>query len=237
MLFEIKDLEVYYGGTAAVRGICLAVDEGEVVGLIGPNGAGKTTTLRAVVGLVRPKSGSIMFEGRSIIGNAPELIVRRGIALVPEGRRVLSTLTVEENLKLGMSIRDEAASHEEMEVLFERFPVLAARLHNPAGKLSGGEQQQLVIARALVSRPKLLLLDEPSLGLAPILVDMVFEILNELREEGVTMLVVEQNARRMVVFSDRTYVLSNGRVVLSGTRNQLLELGQENLERAYMGEL
>jgi branched-chain amino acid transport system ATP-binding protein len=233
-MLRVDDLRVHYGRITALRGVSFHVDEGEVVGMIGPNGAGKTTTLSTIVGFVAPAGGSVELEGRSIVGDAPERIVRRGITLVPEGRRIFSTLTIEENLLMGATIRRREAGPD-IERLLERFPVLEKYFRQAAGKLSGGEQQQLAIARALLSRPKLLLLDEPSLGLSPLMVDLVFEVLDGLRQEGVTILLVEQNARRTLEFADRTYVLRNGVIELEGTRASLRELEQGEMEAAFLG--
>jgi branched-chain amino acid transport system ATP-binding protein len=209
-MLELDRLEVRYGGVPAVRDLTLRVDRGEIVGLIGPNGAGKSTTLHAIMGVVRPAGGDIRLAGRSLRGRAPEQIARAGIALVPEGRRIYPQFTVEENLRLGLaSGRSGSAGLEEVR---ELFPVLREFARRRAGALSGGQQQQLAIARALASRPDVLLLDEPSLGLAPSLVDAVFDAVERIRERGVTTLVVEQRAQRTVAASDRTYVLSNGAV-------------------------
>ena len=202
--------------------------------MIGPNGAGKTTTLSAIFGLMRPSKGAISYEGHSLLGLTPERIVRRGIALVPEGRHIFATLTVRENLQLGGTpYRDAPSLAAALEAAHSRFPILAEYADTPAGRLSGGEQQQLAIARALVSRPRLLILDEPSLGLAPIVVDTVFDVLEELRRDGVTILLVEQNAMRAVEFADRAYVLRAGRPALAGSRDELLKM--EGFEQAYLG--
>jgi branched-chain amino acid transport system ATP-binding protein len=233
-LLRVDDLVVQYGRTPALRGITLEVNEGEVVGLIGPNGAGKTTTLSAIFGLVSPVRGSIVFDGRSLLGRAPEAIVQQGVALVPEGRHIFATLTVAENLQLGAAPRrDKSRFKEELERIFERFPILKTYYSGPAGLLSGGEQQQLAIARALLSQPRLLLLDEPSLGLAPLIIDLVFDTIAELREEGVTVLLVEQNAARTVEFADRTYLLRTGSMSLHGTRDELH--GKVDFAHAYLG--
>jgi branched-chain amino acid transport system ATP-binding protein len=223
-MLAIEGLEVRYGGVAAVQGVSLEVRQGEVVGIVGPNGAGKTTTLSAILGLVTPSAGSIVFDGRSLVGKAPEDVAREGLALVPEGRRIFGTLTVGENLQLGSTVlARDADTKDDLDRVLDRFPALRASYSTPADKLSGGQQQQLAIARALLSRPRLLLLDEPSLGLAPQMIDEVFDILAELRDSGSTMLLVEQNALRTVEFADRCYVLRTGVVTLSGTRKELLE--------------
>jgi branched-chain amino acid transport system ATP-binding protein len=209
-LLELDRLDVAYDGVLAVRGLSLTVGRGEIVGLIGPNGAGKSTTLHAIMGLVRPAGGDVRLGGRSIRNLAPERIARAGIALVPEGRRIYPHLTVEENLKLGLAARRGRGGAEVLESLRELFPVLGRYRRHPGGVLSGGEQQQLAIARALAAEPDLLLLDEPSLGLAPTVVEAVFERLAEIRGRGVTTLLVEQRAQRAVAFADRTYALANG---------------------------
>jgi branched-chain amino acid transport system ATP-binding protein len=232
-MLQIEQLTVHYGPLAAVRDVSLQVRAGEIVGLIGPNGAGKSTTLMTVVGVLKPAAGSISLEGRSIVGNAPERIARLGVALVPEGRRIFATLTVEENLQLGATPRrDREAVAGALERIYERFPVLRQYRSSPAGRLSGGEQQQLAIGRALLASPRLLLLDEPSLGLAPLVVDLVFDVLRGLREEGITILLVEQNAKRTVELADRTYVLRSGTVELEGTRDELL---RSDVEAVYLG--
>ena len=210
---EVVGLEVRYGTVPAVRGLDLGIGQGEIVGLIGPNGAGKSTTLHAIMGAARPAAGDIRLAGVSIRGRTPEQVVRAGIALVPEGRRIFAELTVEENLRLGLSgRRSRAGAQEAVESVFELFPVVRESRRRQAGLLSGGQQQQLAIGRALVADPDVLLLDEPSLGLAPTVVDTVFEALRAIRERGVTVLLVEQRAQRTVAFADRTYVMSNGEV-------------------------
>ena len=233
-MLEIADLRVNYGRVPALHGISLHVDEGEAVAMIGPNGAGKTTTLSAIFGLVAPAGGTILFEGEPLSGATPEKILRRGLALVPEGRHIFGTLTVAENLQLGTTARkDRAEAAGDLKSVLERFPALESYYGRTAGTLSGGEQQQLAIARALLSRPRLLLLDEPSLGLAPVVIDVVFDALEELRKEGVTILLVEQNAARAVEFADRAYILRTGRVAHSGTRDELLRM--QDFETAYLG--
>jgi branched-chain amino acid transport system ATP-binding protein len=234
-LLRLDDLRVHYGRVAAVQGLSLEVNEGELVGLVGHNGAGKTTTLMTIAGVLRPTSGDISFRGRSLVGLAPDAIVRMGISLVPEGRRIFSRLTVGENLRIGTSARrDRKAASDDIDRIAERFPILGQFENRPAAMLSGGEQQQLAIARALLARPRLLLLDEPTLGLAPRIVDTVFEILAELRDEGVTMLLVEQNAARTIEVADRTYVLrSGGRLEFQGTAEELGRVA--DFEAAYLG--
>ena len=225
---------MHYGRAPALQGLSFEIGLGEAVALIGPNGAGKTTCLSAIFGLQRPSSGTITYEGASIVGQTPERIVRKGLALVPEGRRIFATLTVAENLQIGGTpCRDSKQLARDVATVQERFPILAELAETPAGRLSGGEQQQLAIARALLSRPRLLLLDEPSLGLAPIVVDTLFDALAELREDGVTILLVEQNAMRAIDFADRSYVLRAGRLTVAGTRDELLAM--EGFERAYLG--
>src|SRR5438552_1968549 len=212
-MLELDGLEVRYGSVPAVRKLTLDVQRGEIVGLIGPNGAGKSTTLHAIMGLVPVHGGEIRLGGKSIRGRSPESVARTGIALVPEGRRIYANLTVAENLRLGFAARrsrHRAHRKEDVAWLHDLFPVVKEFADRPAGTLSGGQQQQLAIARAFVARPDLLLLDEPSLGLAPQLVGVVFEVLAEIRKRGVTVLLVEQRAQRTVAFADRTYVLSNG---------------------------
>jgi len=231
-VLEISDLWVRFGAVGAIQGVSLHVDEGEIVAVVGPNGAGKTTTLSAVFGLVRPSAGTITFESSSLLGQPPEAIVRRGLALVPEGRHIFSSLSVGENLRLGAIFRRGSIDAELQEAL-DRFPILRKLYDSPAATLSGGEQQQLAIARALLSKPRLLLLDEPSLGLAPLVVDQVFDVLAELREQGVTVLLVEQNAARAVALADRTYVLRNGVVAVSGRREELL--ATVDFAEAYLG--
>ena len=217
-LLQVEDLEVRYGSVAAVRGLSIDVRKGEIVGLIGPNGAGKSTTLHAIMGAVTANAGAIRYAGASIRGRKPEAIARAGIALVPEGRRIYGDFTVDENLRLGLVARRfRGGENDDLASVHDLFPILAEFRTRKAGTLSGGQQQQLAIARALVARPDVLLLDEPSLGLAPLVVDIVFEALAEIRRRGVTVLIVEQRAQRTVAFADRTYVLSNGelRMVLS----------------------
>jgi branched-chain amino acid transport system ATP-binding protein len=209
-VLEVEALGVRYGGVAAVRGLDLVLRKGEIVGLIGPNGAGKSTTLHAIVGLVPTAGGDIRVAGGSIRGRSPEDVARSGIGLVPEGRRVFPDFTVEENLRLGLAARRGNGADAALAEVYESFPVLAEHRRRPAGALSGGQQQQLAIGRALVAGPRLLLLDEPSLGLAPTVVDLVFDLLAGIRDRGVTILLVEQRAQRTVAFADRTYVIANG---------------------------
>jgi len=230
-MLELRGTRVAYRGVEVVHGVDLGIAPGEVVGMVGPNGAGKSSVLRAICGLLRPSAGEVLFEGRALNGMAPERIARLGLALVPEGRQVFRTLTVAENLRLGAwdAERGEAA----IEPVLERFPILRERAGEHADRLSGGEQQQLAIARALLSRPRLLILDEPSLGLAPKTIDTIYELLAELREEGTTMLLVEQNAVRTIDFCDRCLVLGSGRVRAEGKREELR--GDNDVVRAYLG--
>jgi branched-chain amino acid transport system ATP-binding protein len=232
-LLAVEGLTVGYGSVLAVRGVSLEVGAGEIVAALGPNGAGKTTLLRALAGALKPRSGSIRFDGASIAGMTPEAVVRRGIALVPEGRHVFPKLTVEENLTIGGITRnDREELRDDAQRWLARFPILGERAGQMAGTLSGGEQQQLAVARALMSRPRLLLLDEPSLGLGPIFVDRIFELVTELRAGGTTILIVEQNVHRALEIADRAYVLSVGSVVASGPTDGLIE---GELERSYLG--
>jgi branched-chain amino acid transport system ATP-binding protein len=209
-MLEVDGLEVRYGAVPAVRNFTLSVAEGEIVGLIGPNGAGKSTTLHAITGLTPAYAGDVQLDGRSILGLAPEAIARAGVALVPEGRRIFADFTVEENLRLGLAARRDGDGRGALAEAFELFPVLREFRRRSAGALSGGQQQQLAIGRALVAAPRVLLLDEPSLGLAPTVVDGVFDALLRIREGGVTILLVEQRAQRTVALADRTEVLANG---------------------------
>ena len=234
MLLEVRGLEVNYGGIRAVKGIDLVVEQGELVCLIGANGAGKTTTLRAITGIARA-GGRIVYEGENIAGRKPHEIARRGIALVPEGRGVFPQLTIDENLAMGAYTRnDRVAVAIDVERVFSLFPRLKERRRQTAGTLSGGEQQMLAIGRALMSRPRLLLLDEPSMGLAPLMVDRIFEVVRLIAAEGVTMLLVEQNARLALEASRRAYVLESGLVTLSGESRTLLDNPQ--VRQAYLGE-
>jgi branched-chain amino acid transport system ATP-binding protein len=210
VVLEIRNLEVRYGAVPAVRDLTLRVGKGELVGLIGPNGAGKSTTLHAVTGLLPPHGGDVTLDGRSLRGRSPEAIARAGIALVPEGRRIFADFSVEENLRLGLAARRERAGRGALDEAYELFPRLREYRRRDGGSLSGGEQQQLAIARALVARPTVLLLDEPSLGLAPLVVDAVFDTLARIREHGVAILLVEQRAQRTVAACERTHVLANG---------------------------
>jgi branched-chain amino acid transport system ATP-binding protein len=233
-MLSVDDLHVRYGAITALRGISLTVAEGEIVGLIGANGAGKSTTLRSLVGIVRPTRGTIIFAGESLLGRTPESIVRRGISLVPEGRRIFPGLSVEENLRLGAAIqRDRAAIATDLERWYGFFPILGERRRQPGGTLSGGQQQMLAIARALMARPRLLLLDEPSLGLAPKLVDDVFKLIVQLRGLGMTILLVEQNVRMTLDIVDRAYLLKTGVVEYAGSPAEVRAYA--DIESAYLG--
>jgi branched-chain amino acid transport system permease protein len=227
-MLELRELRVGYGGVDVVHGVELKISEGEVVGLIGPNGAGKTSIVRALCGLRAPSGGTVELWQRTTAGLEADQIARLGVALVPEGRQIFKTLSVAENMRVAAWDRSEA-----LRAVLERFPILAERAALPADRLSGGEQQQLAIARALVRRPRLLVLDEPSLGLAPKMIETIYQLLGELREEGVTMLVVEQNAARTIAFCDRSVVLSGGRVRAQGSAEELRR-DPETL-RAYLG--
>lgn len=231
-MLSIENLHVAYGRSTALRGVSLTVSSGEAVALIGPNGAGKTTLLNTVAGSSRG-SGRVLFEGEDLLGLKPEEILKKGIALVPERRRIFASLTVAENLRMGGASRSSREVGLGIEREMERFPVLRRKAASVAGKLSGGEQQQLAIARALMAEPRLLLLDEPSLGLSPQMVDIVFHTLESLRDEGRTVLLVEQIAMRSIRFADRTYVLRNGEVLMHGIESELLR--DEAVVNAYLG--
>ena len=220
-MLEVSGLTTKYGAISALRDATLTVGSGEVIGLIGPNGAGKTTLLNSIAGLLSPAAGSVSFNGADVTGSSPEKLLRSGLALVPEHRRIFTDMTVEENLKMGGITRSAADRTSDLDEMAELFPVLRDKWTTAAGFLSGGEAQQLAIARALMSRPKLLMMDEPSLGLAPILVDVVFSLIATLKEQGCTLLIVEQNATRMLEASDRAYVLRSGEVVATGTGAEL----------------
>lgn len=233
-MLKVNDLQVYYGAIHAIKGITFEVNEGEIVSLIGANGAGKTTTLHAVSGLLKPTSGEVSFLSSKIDNLSADKIVRKGIAHVPEGRRVFSQLSVQENLELGsFLVKDKNFIKNEYERVLTLFPRLKERLKQMAGTLSGGEQQMLAIGRALMSNPKMLLMDEPSMGLAPILVKEIFEIIKECNKQGMTILLVEQNAKMALNISHRAYVLETGRVVISDDAKSLL--GNEEVKKAYLG--
>ncbi len=233
-ILALEDVNVYYGAIWALKGINLAVEEGEIVSLIGANGAGKSTTLRAISGVVRNASGRILFRGEELMKLPAHQIVRKGIAQVPEGRRVFANLTVLENLEMGAYTRsDQREVRRDLESVLDRFPRLRERRNQVAGTLSGGEQQMLAIGRALMTRPRLMLLDEPSMGLAPLLVKEIFSIIQEINREGTTILLVEQNARMALQIAHRAYVLETGRIVLEGPARELLD--REEVKQAYLG--
>jgi branched-chain amino acid transport system ATP-binding protein len=234
MALLVEDLHVRYGAIVALRGMSLMVNAGEIVGLIGVNGAGKSTTMKAIMQTVRPERGRIEYNGASLLGLTPEAVVRRGVAPVMEGRRIFPALTVEENLRLGAAIRsDRDGIRADIERWCQFFPILGERLQQPAGNLSGGQQQMLAVARALMSRPKLLLMDEPSLGLSPKLVSEVFALIAELRGLGVTILLIEQNVRMTLEIVDRVYLVNTGRVEFSGTPDEIRL--HADLEQVYLG--
>jgi branched-chain amino acid transport system ATP-binding protein len=231
-ILQIKDLQVSYGGIDAVRGISFNVREGEIVTLIGANGAGKSSTLRAISGLVKPRGGSIMFNGDDITGLDPTAVVSKGLMMVPEGRKIFPNLTVLENLRIGAYLRKDQLDSD-IEMVYNYFPRLKERSWQAGGTLSGGEQQMLAVGRALMGRPKLLMMDEPSLGLAPIVVQGIFEIIEQIHKAGTTVLLIEQNANMALHVADRAYVIENGRISMEGTGKDLLE--DENVKAAYLG--
>ena len=234
-LLEVKDLEVYYGMINALKGISFHVDRGEIVSLIGANGAGKTTTLHTITGLIRPRSGSVLYKGSDLTHVPAHKIVSMGMVHVPEGRRIFQGLTVQENLMMGAySQKDKAKIAENMELVFKQFPRLCERSRQLAGTLSGGEQQMLAMGRALLADPELIVLDEPSMGLSPLLVSEIFEIVKSFREAGKTVLLVEQNAKKAMSISDRVYVLETGSITTSGAASDLIN--DESIKKAYLGE-
>ncbi len=232
-VLKCENLHVYYGSIHAIKGVSFEVGEGEIVTLIGANGAGKSTTLNTVGGLLRPREGVVEFEGKSILGVAPHKVVSEGMALCPEGRRVFAQLSVKENLEMGAYTRPASEIPETLEMVYEHFPRLKERQGQMAGTLSGGEQQMLAMGRALMSKPRLMMLDEPSMGLAPILVDQIFEIIEALNKAGTTILLVEQNAQMALSIADRAYVLETGRIVNTGTGKDLLN--DDSVKKAYLG--
>ena len=233
-MLEVKDINVYYGAIHAIKGISLAVEEGEIVTLIGANGAGKSTTLRTISGLLKPKTGEIKFLGNNIAGMPAHKVVREGISQVPEGRRIFAEMTVLENLELGAFTRtDSDGIQADMKMVFGRFPRLEERRLQLAGTLSGGEQQMLAMGRALMSRPKLLLMDEPSMGLAPLLIREIFNIIVDINKTGTTVLLVEQNANMALSIANRAYVLETGRITISGDAKELA--ASEDIRKAYLG--
>ncbi len=234
-MLEVRDLEVYYGVIKAIKGISFDVNEGEIIALIGANGAGKTTILHTVTGLISPKHGSITFEGHNLVKTPAHKIVSLGMAHVPEGRRVFAQLSVLENLKLGAyTRRDSAEINQSLKMVYERFPRLEERKNQLAGTLSGGEQQMLAMGRALMSKPKIILMDEPSMGLSPILVSEIFDIIRSISENGTTVLLVEQNAKKALAIANRAYVLETGNITLAGKASDLAN--NDSVKKAYLGE-
>lgn len=233
-MLEVKDIHVHYGAIHALKGVTLRVKEGEIVTLIGSNGAGKSTLLKTISGLLHPTSGDVVFYGNSIMKSDSKSIVKSGITQVPEGRHIFPGMSVYENLLMGAFLRkDKDGIEKDLEDVYKRFPILKERLHQDASTLSGGEQQMLAMGRALMARPKLLLLDEPSMGLAPILVQQIFDIIKDINKTGTTILLIEQNARMALSIADRGYVMETGKIVLSGTGEELSQ--SEEVKKAYLG--
>ncbi|WP_430609881.1 ABC transporter ATP-binding protein [Enterococcus sp. DIV0876] len=232
-MLNIQNLSVHYGMIQAVHDVSFHVEKGEIVSLIGANGAGKTTILRTISGLIRPSKGSVTFEGKTIEKEAPQKIVASGLSQVPEGRHVFPGLTVQENLEMGAFLRKDNEVKADYEQVYQKFPVLKERLSQDAATLSGGEQQMLAMGRALMSKPRLLLLDEPSMGLAPIFIKEIFSIIQEIKEQGTTVLLIEQNAKMALSIADRGYVLETGKIVLEGTGQELL--ASDEVRKAYLG--
>lgn len=232
-MLTIQNLNVHYGMIQAVHDVSFHVEQGEIVSLIGANGAGKTTILRTISGLIRPSKGSVTFEGKPIEKEAPQKIVASGLSQVPEGRHVFPGLTVQENLEMGAFLRKDSGVKADYEQVYQKFPVLKERLSQDAATLSGGEQQMLAMGRALMSKPGLLLLDEPSMGLAPIFIKEIFSIIQEIKEQGTTVLLIEQNAKMALSIADRGYVLETGKIVLEGTGQELL--ASDEVRKAYLG--
>lgn len=232
-MLKVDNINVYYGAIHALKGVSLHVNQGEIVTLIGANGAGKSTLLKTLSGLLKPKTGGIEFEEKTIVGKTAQSIVQAGLIHCPEGRRVFANMSVEENLELGAFLRKDAQVKEDLEHVYNRFPRLLERRKQQAGTLSGGEQQMLAIGRALMARPKLLLLDEPSMGLAPLLVQEIFHIVEEINRTGTTVLLVEQNAHQALKIAHRAYVLETGKIVLSGSAVELAE--SDEIKKAYLG--
>lgn len=234
-MLEVKNIEVYYGMIQALKGISFEVNQGEVIALIGANGAGKTTTLHTLTGLLSPKSGSVIFDGKDITKTPAHKIVSMGIAHVPEGRRVFADLSVYQNLRMGAYTRkDKKEIEESLRMIYKRFPRLEERKNQRAGTLSGGEQQMLAMGRALMSKPKLIVMDEPSMGLSPIFVNEIFDIIQEISKAGTTVLLVEQNAKKALAISNRAYVLETGKIVLEGDASVLMN--DDSIKKAYLGE-
>lgn len=233
-LLEVRELNVAYGGIRAVKGLSMTLRAGELVSLIGANGAGKSTTLKAICGLLPPASGDILYQGRPLAGQGPWDLVAQGLVMVPEGRGIFTRMSIDENLRMGAYLRRDADAVEaDIDSVYQRFPRLKERQRQLAGTLSGGEQQMLAMGRALLARPRLLLLDEPSMGLAPIMVDAIFEVVRDVHRQGVTVLLVEQNAHRALEMADRAYVLESGEMALSGPASDLL--GDPRVQAAYLG--
>jgi len=232
-IFKADNLNTFYGNIQALRDVSIEVPEGSIVTILGANGAGKTTTMKSIVGLLRAKSGSIEFLGEDVTGKKPDQLLKRGLSLVPEGRAILSGMTVQENLEMGAYVRKDKEVNADLERVMDRFPILRERKDQLGGTLSGGQQQMLAIARALMSKPKLLLLDEPSMGLAPLIVQDIFRIIKEINEEGTTVLLVEQNARQAMKIADYAYVLETGRVVKHGPAAELMN--DTSIQEAYLG--
>lgn len=232
-LLAVRDLHVAYGGIQAVKRLDMVLHAGELVSLIGANGAGKTTTLKAICGLLKPQSGEVRYQGQSLLGQGPWDLVSQGLVMVPEGRGIFARMTIDENLRMGAYLRKDGEVETDLAAVYERFPRLKERHKQLAGTLSGGEQQMLAMGRALLARPKLLLLDEPSMGLSPIMVDLIFEVVRDVSQQGVTVLLVEQNAHRALELADRAYVLDSGECVLSGPARELL--GNPQVQAAYLG--
>ena len=232
-LLELRDLRVAYGGIQAVKGLNLELREGELVSLIGANGAGKSTTLKAICGLLQPQGGEVRYQGRAIGAQGPWGLVAQGLVMVPEGRGIFARMSIEENLRMGAYLRRDGEVDADIDAVYQRFPRLKERHRQLAGTLSGGEQQMLAMGRALLARPKLLLLDEPTMGLAPIIVDQIFEVVRDVHAQGVTVLLVEQNAQRALQMADRAYVLESGELALSGAAAELL--GDAREQAAYLG--
>jgi branched-chain amino acid transport system ATP-binding protein len=232
-LLELRDLRVAYGGIQAVKGLNIELREGELVSLIGANGSGKSTTLKAICGLLKPQGGEVRYQGRAIGAQGPWDLVAQGLVMVPEGRGIFARMSIEENLRMGAYLRRDGEVDADIDAVYRRFPRLKERHRQLAGTLSGGEQQMLAMGRALLARPKLLLLDEPTMGLAPIIVDQIFEVVRDVHAQGVTVLLVEQNAQRALQMADRAYVLESGELALSGAAAELL--GDARVQAAYLG--
>jgi len=232
-LLSVRDLRVAYGGIQALKGVTLHLNAGELVCLIGANGAGKTTTLKAICGLLKPTSGQVLYQGQVITGRGPWTLPEQGLVMVPEGRGIFARMSIDENLRMGAYLRRDREVEADMAAVYQRFPRLKERMKQLAGTLSGGEQQMLAMGRALMARPKLLLLDEPSMGLSPIMVDAIFEVIRDIARQGVTVLLVEQNAHRALAMADRGYVLESGELALTGPASELL--GNPQVQAAYLG--